>query len=69
MEILQPTKGITWTDILTGMDVNQETVEYDLNLRNTVAPLISRQLSLSHPKMSWTTKKTSETKFIVKRIK
>lgn len=69
MQVLQPTKGISWTDILTGMEKGQETVEYDIHLRNTVAPLISRQLSLSHPGMSWRTKKTSENKFKVERIK
>lgn len=69
MEVLQPIKGVSWTDILTGMKLDQEIPDVDLKVRNTVGPLISGRLSLSHPKMAWTTQKTSETKFKIKRIK
>lgn len=67
MQILQPVKGISWTEVLTGMQKGQEIPDLDLKVRNTVAPLISRQLSISHPGMQWRTKKTSATKFKITR--
>lgn len=59
MEIVKPQKGTSWTDILTNMSLKQR-LPTDLKSRNTVAPLISRQLSLSHPDMEWRTEKTGE---------
>ena len=69
MQALQPVKGISWTEVLTGMHKGQEIPDLDLKVRNTVGPLISRQLSLSHPEMKWSTKKTSETTFKIIREK
>lgn len=59
MEIVKPTKGTTWTSILTAMSVG-DTLPASIQDRNTIAPLISRQLKLSHPKMGWRTEKIGD---------
>jgi hypothetical protein len=66
MELVQIQKSPSWTSVLTNMKVNQE-IPVDINKRSTIAPLISRQLSLSHPKMKWETSKKDDKVLIIKR--
>ncbi len=68
MEIVKPQKGTSWTSILTTMQVGEK-IPASLEDRNTVAPLISRQLKLSHPHMAWETRKESGQTFNIIRIK
>lgn len=68
MELVKPQRGTSWTSILTGMQPG-ETLPASIEYRNTVAPLISRQLKLSHPDMAWETKKEDEITLKITRIK
>lgn len=56
MEIVQVKKSPSWTTHLTGLEVG-ESMRAEYSKRNTISPLISRQLSLSHPNRVWETKK------------
>jgi hypothetical protein len=67
MEVVKPQKGTTWTGILTGMEIGQE-LPASIDDRNTVAPLISRQLKYSHPGMKWRTAKSGEDTLTIIRV-
>lgn len=68
MEIVKPQKGTSWTSILTTMAIGQE-IPASIEDRNTVAPLISRQLKFSHPAMGWKTEKQDDDTFKIVRFK
>ena len=68
IEIIKPIKGTSWTSILTSMEIG-ETLPASIDDRNTVAPLISRQLKYSHPEMGWTTEKSDDGILNIKRTK
>ncbi|SMC52405.1 hypothetical protein [Pedobacter nyackensis] len=68
MQVVKVKKSPSWTTILTEMEVEQE-IPVELSKRNTISPLISRQLSLSHPHMGWTTEKLNDKVLMIKRIK
>lgn len=48
MEIIQVKKSPSWTTHLLALEVDG-TIVADYSKRSTISPLISRQLSLSHP--------------------
>jgi hypothetical protein len=56
MQVVQVKKSPSWTTYLTGLAIG-ENILADYSKRNTISPLISRQLSLSHPDRTWETKK------------
>jgi hypothetical protein len=71
MQVVQVKKSPSWTTYLTGLEVG-ETILAEYSKRNTISPLISRQLSLSHPDRKWTSKKevvAGKEYLEVKRIK
>lgn len=71
MQVVQVKKSPSWTTYLTGLSVGEKILA-DYSKRNTICPLISRQLSLSHPESTWETKKEvidGKEYLIIKRIK
>lgn len=56
MQVVQVKKSPSWTTYLTGLAVG-EILLAEYSKRTTISPLISRQLSLSHPDRCWETKK------------
>jgi len=68
MEEIKIEKSPSWTTVLTTMNVGKQ-ILVNLSKRNTIAPLISRQLSLSHPDKEWKTEKRDANTFTVTRLK
>lgn len=56
MQVVQVKKSPSWTTHLTNLAVGEKILA-EYSKRNTISPLISRQLSLSHPERTWETKK------------
>lgn len=56
MQIVQVNKSPSWTTHLLELEVGEKMVA-DYSKRSTISPLISRQLSLSHPDRAFKTSK------------
>jgi hypothetical protein len=71
MKVIEITKAPTWTDYITGLLPGEEfTAPY--SKQNTICPLISGKIKLSHPEREFSTRKASKDDqdfLIVRRVK
>jgi hypothetical protein len=67
MKVIEITKSPTWTEYITGLMPGEE-FKAPYSKMNTICPLISGKIKLTHPEMEFKTRKNGGY-LIVRRVK